>query len=130
MCPRKPQRPCSYPNCPELTDDRYCDKHKKEVDNEYNKTSRPFKYLYNTSRWRKARKLFLQDHPLCEECKRNGVVKSATVVDHIEPHKGNGELFWNQSNWQALCKECHDRKTAKEDGRFGRKNVVYSYPNR
>jgi 5-methylcytosine-specific restriction protein A len=59
------------------------------------------------------------DHPLCEECKRNGRLTPATVVDHITPHKGNRELFWDESNWQALCKSCHDRKTAKEDGGFG-----------
>jgi 5-methylcytosine-specific restriction enzyme A len=127
MCPIKPKRPCSYPNCSELTDERYCDKHKKTVNIEYSRNNRPFKYLYNTSRWKKSRRLFLQEHPLCEECKTSGVVKAATVVDHVEAHKGNEELFWNQSNWQALCKECHDRKTAKEDGRWGKKGRVYTY---
>ncbi|WP_390622926.1 HNH endonuclease [Ralstonia syzygii] len=42
----------------------------------------------------------------------------ATVVDHIVPHKGDQHLFWRRSNWQALCKACHDRKTAREDGGF------------
>ncbi|WP_289184903.1 HNH endonuclease [uncultured Parasutterella sp.] len=28
-------------------------------------------------------------------------------------------MFWDESNWQALCKHCHDVKTAKEDGGFG-----------
>jgi 5-methylcytosine-specific restriction protein A len=23
-------------------------------------------------------------------------------------------LFWDEDNWQALCKPCHDRKTAVE----------------
>nr|DAK90259.1 MAG TPA: HNH endonuclease bacteriophage, HNH Endonuclease, DNA.52A [Caudoviricetes sp.] len=27
--------------------------------------------------------------------------------------------MWDQSNWQALCHECHSRKTAKENGGFG-----------
>ena len=127
MCPRKPPKPCRYPNCSELTSDRYCDKHKKEIDSKYSRTSRPFKHLYSTSRWKKLRKEFLQDHTLCEECKRNGVIKIAEVVDHIEAHKGDELLFWNQNNWQALCKHHHDVKTAKEDGRFGEKNKVYSY---
>jgi 5-methylcytosine-specific restriction enzyme A len=125
--PLKPKQPCRYPGCPELTYDRYCDKHKKIFESEYTKTSRPFKYLYNTSRWKKLRKQFLQEHPLCEECKAKGVIKAATVVDHIEAHKGDGELFWNQNNWQALCKSCHDRKTAKSDGRWGKKGIVYTY---
>jgi len=43
-------------------------------------------------------------------------VAPATVVDHIEPHKGDEELFYDINNLQSLCKSCHDRKTAKEDG--------------
>lgn len=41
------------------------------------------------------------------------------MVDHRKPHKGDGGLFWNVSNWTALCKPCHDAKTAAEDGGFG-----------
>lgn len=129
MCPRKPKKPCRYPGCPCLTEKRYCEKHQKKIEYEYNKTSRPFKYLYNTSRWKTLRKEFLKVNPICVKCKANGVVKAATVVDHVKPHKGSESLFWDQNNWQALCKTCHDRKTAKEDGRFGRKNIVYSYEN-
>jgi 5-methylcytosine-specific restriction endonuclease McrA len=45
----------------------------------------------------------------------------AQVTDHIRPHKGNEELFYDQTNWQPLCKSCHDRKTALEDGRWAQK---------
>lgn len=71
-------------------------------------------------RWRKASKLFLASHPLCHECEARGVVKAATVVDHNKPHQGDEVLFWDESNWRAKCKECHDRKTATYDGGFGR----------
>ena len=40
-----------------------------------------------------------------------------TVVDHIVPHRGDQKLFWDKSNWQPLCKACHDRKTWREDNR-------------
>lgn len=33
----------------------------------------------------------------------------STVVHHKIPHKGNYDLFWDESNWMGLCKECHDR---------------------
>lgn len=39
----------------------------------------------------------------------------ATVVDHIVPHRGDDRLFWDEENWQALCKNCHDSKTMTED---------------
>ena len=63
------------------------------------------------AKWREARKLFLQRNPLCQNCLKNGKVTPATVVDHIVPHRGDPILFWDQENWQALCKSCHDSKT-------------------
>jgi 5-methylcytosine-specific restriction protein A len=44
----------------------------------------------------------------------------ATELDHIIPHKGNNELFWDESNHQGLCKHHHSLKTAKEDGGWGK----------
>jgi 5-methylcytosine-specific restriction protein A len=43
-------------------------------------------------------------------------------VDHIIPHKGNMNLFWDKRNWQSMCGRCHSKKTAKEDGGFGNKS--------
>jgi 5-methylcytosine-specific restriction protein A len=48
-------------------------------------------------------------------------------VDHIVSHHGDEALFWDEDNLQALCKSCHDKKTAREDGRWGSKNKVYTY---
>lgn len=47
------------------------------------------------------------------------MVRAATEVDHIIPHRGDQQLFWDTNNWQGLCKPCHSRKTAQEDGGFG-----------
>ena len=71
--------------------------------------------------WRKARLGFLASHPLCTACEKIGRVTAATVVDHIVAHKGSQALFWAYSNWQALCAPCHNSKTAREDGGYGRK---------
>lgn len=65
------------------------------------------------ARWRRARKAFLQKHPLCAECMKEGKATPATVVDHIVPHRGDPGLFWDIKNWQPLCKGCHDRKTGR-----------------
>lgn len=112
---------CSWPGCRCVVDmpERYCLKHKEKAAQrrEVNRLT-AHQRGYN-SEWRRARALFLSDHPICEECKREGKASAATVVDHIVPHKGNKALFWDESNWQALCKHCHDVKTAKEDGGFG-----------
>lgn len=91
----------------------YCDIHQSETykydKHRLNSYARGYDH-----RWRKYRKWFLEHHPLCEVCGA-----PASVVDHIIPHKGNYNLFWDTTNHQALCKMCHDIKTAKEDGGFG-----------
>ena len=66
---------------------------------------------YN-SKWRKARAEFLHWHPYCAMC---GAV--ATVVDHIKPHRGDDLLFWDRTNWQALCKQCHDGEKQRSENR-------------
>lgn len=58
--------------------------------------------------WQKAREGFLRSHPLCVMHQQRGKVEAATVVDHIKPHRGDQKLFWDQANWQPLCKPCHD----------------------
>ena len=67
------------------------------------------------AQWRKARADYLAQHPLCCNCKSEGCIVAANVVDHIIPHKGDSVLFWDVSNWQALCEPCHNRKTATHD---------------
>jgi 5-methylcytosine-specific restriction protein A len=78
--------------------------------------------LYGVS-WRKARAVFLREHPLCVCCATTGSITPASVVDHVIPHRGDVRQFWNRENWQSLCKPCHDRKTAREDGGFGRARI-------
>ena len=73
---------------------------------------------YN-SRWNRARTAYLHENPLCVACMKEGRTEPATTVDHIKPHKGDSELFWDVNNWQPLCTTCHNQKTAREDGGFG-----------
>lgn len=63
--------------------------------------------LYDTPRWRRLRASFLATHPLCMLCLRIGRDTMASVVDHIQPHEGDPELFWAVDNLQALCPPCH-----------------------
>jgi 5-methylcytosine-specific restriction protein A len=71
------------------------------------------------ARWQKASKAYLRVHRFCVIHLAKGRHVPATVVDHKEPHKGDMQLFWDNGNWQSLCKPCHDHKTATEDGGFG-----------
>ena len=118
--PSRPKKPCAHPGCPELVDpaDKYCDQHKAEHPAEVRSGSARG---YNR-RWQKISKQYLSSHPLCVKCLERGKYTKATVVDHIRPHRGNPELFWNPENWQPLCKTCHDKKTWNEDNR-----IIYKY---
>jgi 5-methylcytosine-specific restriction protein A len=120
--PNRAKRPCTYPGCTALVESGRCDKHRAQVSKLYNKQRGSSADRGYDSRWRKARDRYLREHPLCNECFKNNQVTAATIVDHIEPHKGNHELFWDESNWQSLCKHHHDTKTASEDGGFGNVN--------
>ena len=64
--------------------------------------------LHDTTRWRKCRKIFLAANPVCVLCERRGITTAANVVDHIRPHGGDPELFWDTGNWQPLCTPCHN----------------------
>lgn len=64
--------------------------------------------LYNSKAWHRLRMAQLRDYPLCEFCRQQGRIEKAEIVDHIKPHRGNKELFYDVSNLQSLCKQHHD----------------------
>ena len=111
--PRKQLHPCSHPGCPNLIEagKLYCPKH-VSLHPEYTRSATSRGY---SSKWRRLRRIYLESHPLCVLCQAKGIYKKATVVDHVIPHRGDPALFWDQNNWQALCKPCHDSKTGNED---------------
>ena len=57
---------------------------------------------------RRRSKQYLAENPLCRMCTAAGRTSLATVTDHVEPHRGDPEKFWDEANWAALCKPCHD----------------------
>lgn len=70
--------------------------------------SRPWRKLYSTARYQRERAAFLAENHRCVFCQREGRLTLSTTLDHIIPHKGDLDLFWDQANWQALCKPHHD----------------------
>ena len=108
--PHTPKRPCRYPGCPNLCESgTFCQEHRKEWSPDALRGGASQRG-YDT-KWRRARKAYLRKDPLCIICREEGRLTPATVVDHIIPHRGDPGLFWDENNWQPLCKDCHDRKT-------------------
>ena len=122
--PRLPAKICIEPNCgrPAAAGNCRCAEHMAKHDAGYRAAPwrRERAALYATPRWAAIRRAVLQERPFCAACLANGRYTPAEVVDHIAPHKGDARLFFDRDNLQPLCKICHDRKTASEDGGFGR----------
>ena len=114
-----PLRFCAHPQCSERVSHGRCAKHRREQDQERG-SARARGY---TRSWDTAAQAFRRLHPLCgmrpggqapvmSRCHEEGRTTAATCVDHVVPHKGDQALFWDhRGNWQALCDECHSRKT-------------------
>jgi len=106
--PPKIPKPCAYPNCPALTVERYCPKHKTVAGREYNKLCRsPDHAKHYDWRWRKIRNLYISAHPLCEECLKSNRLVPADEVHHIIPPDCGGTH--DDDNLMSLCKSCHTK---------------------
>lgn len=82
--------------------------------------------------WHKASKAYRYNNPLCAMCLKQGKEVASEVTDHVIPHRLDEArqskdiskieialaLFWDESNWQALCKNCHDsvKQTIEKSG--------------
>lgn len=79
-------------------------------------------HLYKRARWKRIRLAQLSIEPLCRMCLITEEVTEATICDHITPHKGDLDLFYN-GPFQSLCKHHHD--SAKQAIDRGSKVVTY-----
>ena len=124
--PNLPKRYCSHPGCCNLVTSSHwlclehwqrCarESHRRADSKRLNANARG----YDKKRWRPMRDLHLSRNPLCAQCQRDDKITEAREVDHIIPHKGDLRLLYDATNLQSLCKPCHSRKTAREDGGFG-----------
>lgn len=110
--PMKPKRPCRWPMCKNLTDDKrgYCEKHRGAGDRAY-KASRADtaeQKLYTSARWRSIRALKLQQNPLCEICEKENKIVPACIVHHKTEIKAGGDPF-SMEGLEAVCASCHRR---------------------
>lgn len=69
--------------------------------------------FYQSTAWRKLRKVKLEKDPLCEECLKKDIHTPAKVADHIVPINRGGAAL-NITNLQSLCDRCHNVKSARE----------------
>ena len=72
-----------------------------------------YQRLLNSPSWKNIRRAYLQQHPLCERCQREGFVTAAVDVHHKQPvesaktEQEMERLAYNPANLEALCIPCH-----------------------
>ena len=114
--PKRPQRPCSYPGCPNRCDGQYCEEHAKVMNRRYNKFVRSADSNKKYGRaWREIRKRYAAAHPLCEMCLKKGRL---TPVEEVHV---NAELekpcitkagdLWLLGNHRLVCGDSTKLKT-------------------
>ena len=80
--------------------------------------------IYNSTRWRALRAAKLRDNPLCEMCEKEGIVKPADDVHHIQSFMSTSNpdvrrvLAFDYDNLMSLCDECHSKVHNKKVGPF------------
>ena len=119
--PRRAPTPCRHPGCPALLDTPgYCESHRSDRrqwdgNAQARRRQRHRALSTNSAAWRALRERALRAEPLCRHCAAKGLWHAASVVDHVDGDACNND----ESNLQALCAACHNRKTARENGGFG-----------
>lgn len=115
---------CSHPGCTNkaVSGSYYCEQHQRKKygdrtngdgDGEDRRSTTKFQYMYNR-KWKGASRqwLAMPEHSWCEKCG-----KPSELVHHKIEHNGDWGLFWDRSNWQALCWSCHSKLHMEERNR-------------
>ena len=115
--PRKPKHPCHHPGCPNLTENRFCEEHTKQHNRDYELYGRnPDTRRRYGRAWHRIRTKYVQEHPFCEICYKEGKLVPTEQVHHIKPLAEGGTH--DRDNLIALCKSCHARIHAERGDRW------------
>ncbi|MCX8959436.1 HNH endonuclease [Erwinia psidii] len=126
--PWQPLRRCTEPGCNVRVKAGKCDEHKREERRQSDSRRGTRTQRGYSNRWGEYRRLFLKANPLCVHCLKAGDYTPATIVDHIIPINGEGDvLFWPASNHQALCQTHHNRKTVQVDPMTKQKRMAGAF---
>ena len=108
---------CAYPRCAQIIRTKYCDAHKHIQSDILRGTRGTTSQQGYGTQWQKIRDRYLKLHPLCVDCKTQGIIKPAKEVHHrIELRKGGTN---EDDNLQSLCKPCHSKRTRMRKDAIG-----------
>lgn len=110
---------CAKAGCKQLTNDRYCERHKQLQGNDDKIRYKMYdthvrdqdtKKFYNSKEWKAARAERLRkDIWQCQQCLREQRLTSADMVHHKKPIKQYWELRLSIEHMESLCNSCHSK---------------------
>ena len=84
----------------------------------------PWRKWYKTAEWQQLRRECLAAALFtCARCRVIGKSRDL-VADHIKPHRGERDLFFDPGNLQCLCATCHNRDKQREERAGGRDAAI------
>ena len=107
--PRRLKHLCNHAGCPNLTLTRFCPEHTIDTRRRYDaERGSSSKRGYDRT-WKRVRLLYIQAHPICEDCEDQGVITPADLVDHVIPIKEGGSRL-SFDNLRSQCNDHHEKK--------------------
>lgn len=68
-----------------------------------------FDKFYQSKEWQQLRQVkWVAENGLCELCRKNGIIKEAKEIHHVEPITENWSKRLDYDNLVALCSDCHN----------------------
>jgi 5-methylcytosine-specific restriction enzyme A len=75
------------------------------------------KSFYGSAAWLKCRGIVLiRDHYLCQPCLKQGELKPANIVHHIEPIDERPDQALDPDNCETICPSCHNKEHPEKGG--------------
>lgn len=117
------KKQCNHAGCKTLIDYRqkYCEKHKPatkqtEADRYENRKRTGGKYFkfYHSREWKIASQLYKLNHPCCEKCLKEGMIRKTDITDHVIELRSDWSKRLDENNFQSLCHYHHNLKTRQE----------------
>lgn len=67
--------------------------------------------FYHSTAWKRVRSyVLIRDNHLCQECLKNGIIRSAELVHHIVEVKDDWSKKLSVENCISICSKCHRLK--------------------
>jgi len=105
---------CNRPGCPETVarGTRLCARHQARAYRQQDVIRASSTERGYDADWRRFRRRFLSQNPLCRDCGEHGRLTVAAEVHHVEKLADGGARL-DPNNCMALCKPCHSKRTMK-----------------